>query len=57
MLFGLGRFDEWQIIPCLIGVAGTGKSVLMETVLGFFEQSDISMITATMEQKFGLGFH
>lgn len=55
LLFSLGDLDDWQILPYLLGVAGTGKSsILMNIVKKLYEPVDVGILSNNMERKFGL---
>lgn len=54
MLHDLGTFDNWQIIPFLKGVAGSGKSSIAQILKDFFHASDVGILSNNSERKFGL---
>ena len=57
MLHDLGTVlsEHWQIMPFFKGVAGTGKSLIAEIVMKFFELCDIGIISSKIENVFGIG--
>lgn len=56
MLFSRGDLDNWQIMVHLLGIAGTGKSTLVEHVLKYFyEAHHRAEIDNKIESQFGLG--
>lgn len=55
MLYDLNEHDDWQVIPFLKGVGGTGKSTLINEVCGqFYPKHDIGILSNNIERKFGL---
>jgi len=56
LCFEVGTLDDWQVMPFLLGQAGTGKStVLTKVVKLFYEAKDIGTLGNNIEIKFGLG--
>ena len=55
LLFPLGAFDNWQVVPFVKGVAGSGKSCLIHAAKSMFEPEDVGVLSSTMfERNFGL---
>ena len=55
LLFPLGTFDNWQVVPFVKGVAGSGKSCLIHAAKSMFEPEDVGVLSSTMlERNFGL---
>ncbi len=54
MFYGIGKYDDWQIVPYLIGQAGTGKSTILKTVQKMFPDESVGIIAANNETTFGL---
>lgn len=55
LLFPLGAFDNWQVVPFVKGVAGSGKSCLIHAARAMFEPEDVGVLSSTMfERNFGL---
>jgi hypothetical protein len=47
--------EDWQVIPFLLGQAGTGKSTLLDGLVGnFYDREDIGTLSNNVEKKFGL---
>jgi phage/plasmid-associated DNA primase len=53
-LFEVNEKDSWQVIPFFVGFAGTGKSVILDTVTSFFNEEDIETVSNTQQKGFGL---
>jgi hypothetical protein len=53
-LYNLRTFDNWQAALYLVGLAGTGKSVVVETVGAFYEEDDVASFSNNIEKQFGL---
>jgi hypothetical protein len=54
LMFPVGTHDNWQVLPWLVGTAGTGKSVVQDVVSAMFSTSATSSLTSNQEQTFGL---
>lgn len=55
LLYDVGDRDGWQVIPMLLGLAGTGKSLLCTKVAkAFYEAADCGVLGNSIEKKFGL---
>lgn len=55
MLYDVGELDDWQMFIFLLGVAGTGKSTIVENILKFFyEAADIGIIGNNAQKQFAL---
>lgn len=55
MLYDVGEFDDWQVFIFLLGVAGTGKSTIIENVLKqFYEPADVGIVGNNIQKLFGL---
>ena len=52
--FPVGTHDNWQVMPWLVGTAGTGKSVVQDVVSAMFSASSTGTLTGNQEQTFGL---
>lgn len=56
MMFDVGTDDRWACFGYLLGVAGTGKSLIVEHVVGqLYASEDKGVITSNTEKRFGLG--
>ena len=56
LCFNTGDIDDWQVLPFLLGQAGSGKSTILEKIAKlFYESDDVGTISNNMEVKFGLG--
>ena len=53
-LFELKDLDTWEVILFIKGVAGTGKSTIGRVVSSFFQAADVAVLSANIEEKFGL---
>jgi len=54
LLFEVGELDDWQILPFLLGRAGTGKSVILQTLQKFYRPEDVADISNETQKQFGL---
>lgn len=55
MLFDSNVHDNWQIMPFLKGVAGSGKSTIAYDVIArFYNPEDVFMVSNNCERKFGM---
>lgn len=55
LLHELNDLDEWQVMPFLLGKAGTGKSTIINKVVKlFFDAEDVKVISNSIEQQFGI---
>jgi hypothetical protein len=54
LLHDLKRWDNWQIVPFIKGVAGTGKSLIAQVAYHFFDQQDVGTLMSNIEPQFGL---
>lgn len=54
LLYEIKELERWQILPFLNGIAGSGKSTIIEVIRSFFESKDVGVMENTIEEKFGL---
>lgn len=54
LLHDLGTFDQWQVLLFIKGRAGTGKSLIAEICMNFFEPQHIGQVANNMEETFGI---
>jgi hypothetical protein len=54
LIYPVGEHDDFQVALFLKGVAGTGKSTIIELVAQFFEACDVGALSSEVETKFGL---
>ena len=54
LFYGIGEYDNWQGCPIILGDANTGKSTVCDVVAKMFPPSDVGIITASLEERFGL---
>jgi len=55
LCYDVGDIDQWQIIPFLKGIAGSGKSTIITNVFRmFYENEDVKTLSNNIERKFGL---
>lgn len=55
LLYDVGSVDNLQIIPFLLGAGGTGKSSILEEIVGrFYPKEFTGVIGNVIESKFGL---
>lgn len=46
--------DRWQIAMFICGLAGTGKSTILDMIGSWYNKDDVGIISANSEKKFGL---
>lgn len=54
LLFEVGEYDSWQIIPFFCGKAGTGKSTILKCAGWFFREEDVETLANNAQKGFGL---
>jgi hypothetical protein len=54
LLYYVGDLDNWQVMPFLLGRAGTGKSTILNIIAAMYENVDIKTIANKFESGFGL---
>lgn len=54
LLYNLLEYDQWQVMPFLIGIAGSGKSTIGELICSFYEDCDVAILGNEMEVTFGM---
>lgn len=56
MMYPIGTLDGWQVIPFLLGQAGTGKSSIANNVIAeLYDTTDVGTLSNNSEQQFGIG--
>lgn len=53
-MFEVNERDSWQVIPFIMGRAGTGKSKILDTIRDFFNDEDIATLANNSQKGFGL---
>eukprot|EP00798_Chlamydomonas_sp_ICE-L_P013150 gene13150-biopygen2098 len=53
LIFEVGKHDDWQVMPYMIGVGGTGKSVLLNTITSCFAEDAVGNLSSKREEVFG----
>jgi hypothetical protein len=54
MCFDVNDMDTWQVIPFLKGIAGSGKSKVVNFCAKFYDPDDVRVLSNNVEKKFGL---
>jgi len=55
VLYKTNEIDSWQVCPFFVGLAGTGKSLLvLKVIKQFFETVDVGILSNNIERKFGI---
>lgn len=54
LLFPVGLYDKWQVVPFFKGVAGCGKSTVADVIQSLFPSQFVGIISSNMEGIFGL---
>lgn len=56
MMYPIGQKDGWQVVPFLLGQAGTGKSSITNNVVAeLYDATDVGLLSNNSEKQFGLG--
>ena len=54
-LYDVNEIDRWCVVMYLLGMAGAGKSTIIEKIIAkFYDVDDIKMMSNNIEKKFGL---
>lgn len=54
-IFDINEIERWCVIMYLLGMAGAGKSTIIEKIIAkFYDPEDIKMMSNNIEKKFGL---
>jgi hypothetical protein len=53
-LFRIGQLDGWQVMPYLVGLGGTGKSLLLNLLQHMFAPGAVGNLAAKREEVFGM---
>jgi phage/plasmid-associated DNA primase len=54
-MYRTNEVDSWQVCPFFVGLAGTGKSLLvLKVIKQFFETVDVGILSNNIERKFGI---
>lgn len=55
LIYSIGELGEdWQTVPFMKGLGGTGKSKLLSHVANMYESDDVGILSSNVEPKFGL---
>jgi hypothetical protein len=54
LFYEVSELDSWQVIPFMKGVAGTGKSTVINVIQMMYNRADVGVISNNIEKKFGL---
>lgn len=57
LLYRVNELDNYQVCVFLLGVAGTGKSVICEIISKFYGKEAIGRMSANCQQTFALSAH
>lgn len=52
--FTVGQLDSWQVMLFLVGVGGTGKSLLLKILEKLFQPTAVGSLAAKREDVFGM---
>lgn len=53
-LFQIGEREGWQVMPFLVGVGGTGKSLVLNIISELFARGAVGVLAAKREEVFGM---
>lgn len=55
MLYAVNESDNWQVMPFLLGAAQSGKSTILNYIVGkIYEEHDIGCLSNNHERQFGI---
>ncbi|AGO83917.1 D5 N terminal like incomplete domain containing protein [Pandoravirus salinus] len=54
MLYDVNEIDQWQVMPFIKGIAGSGKSTIIKVIQGFYPKADVATLSANCQEKFAL---
>jgi len=55
MLYTLGERDGWQVVPFLLGVAGSGKSTVTDMLIGnIYDRVDVGVLSNNCERQWAV---
>jgi len=54
LFYPVGKYDNWGVVPYMLGKSNTGKSTVGKVVNAMFPRRTVGTITNTFERKFGL---
>ena len=52
LMYNVGEYDSWQVIPFLHGVANSGKSSILRAIYTFYNAENVGIMSSNMEKKF-----
>jgi phage/plasmid-associated DNA primase len=56
--FEIGEMENWQVVMYLLGMAGAGKSTILNKILQkWYEEDDVGIIPNNIEKQYGLKPH
>ena len=54
LLFCVGKLDGFQVMPYLVGIGGTGKSLILSVVKAMFAPGTVGNLSPRREEVFGM---
>lgn len=54
MLFRVGQLDDWQVMPYLVGIGGTGKSMILSILHHMVAPGAVGNLASKREEVFGM---
>jgi hypothetical protein len=54
LFYRVGERDNWQVMPWIVGLSGTGKSLLMDVISSLFFEDNVGVLSSNNEAVFGL---
>jgi hypothetical protein len=54
MLFRVGQLDDWQVMPYLVGIGGTGKSMILSILHHMVAPGAVGNLASKREDVFGM---
>ena len=54
LFYDVGQYDNFEIMPFIVGDCNTGKSTIIDVIRAMFSSSSVGVMDSTLESIFGL---
>lgn len=54
MLYDVNELDQWQVMPFIKGIAGSGKSTIVKVIQDLYPKADVAVLSANCQETFAL---